>query len=168
MVSKARLVITAVVVEGRPVAEVAAAYGVHRAWVYKLLARYRAEGEAAFDPRSRRPHSSPSATSNEVVDLVLRLRKELTGQGSGRRPAHDLLDTFTEHHNQHRPHRSSPHHATPATAYQARTHVLLLVQDLDIRVINAATGELLRELTLNPAKDYQPQTQPTKRNRPNP
>jgi hypothetical protein len=33
------LVITAVVVERRPVAEVASAYGLHRAWVYRLLAR---------------------------------------------------------------------------------------------------------------------------------
>ena len=32
----------------------------------------------------------------------------------------------------------------------ARTRVLLLVHDLDIRIINAATGELLRELTLDP------------------
>ncbi len=39
----------------------------------------------------------------------------------------------------------------------ARTHVILLVHDLDIRVIHAATGELLRELTLDPTKDYQPQ-----------
>lgn len=37
----------------------------------------------------------------------------------------------------------------------AGTHVLLLVQDLEVRVINAATGELLRELTINPARDYQ-------------
>ena len=40
----------------------------------------------------------------------------------------------------------------------ARTRVILLVHDLDIRVINAATGELLRDLTLNPARDYQPRT----------
>jgi hypothetical protein len=40
----------------------------------------------------------------------------------------------------------------------ARTRVILLVQDLDVRVINAATGELLRELTINPAMDYQPRT----------
>jgi hypothetical protein len=40
----------------------------------------------------------------------------------------------------------------------ARTHVLLLIQDLHIRVINATTGELLRDLTLNPDTDYQPQT----------
>ena len=39
----------------------------------------------------------------------------------------------------------------------ARTHVILLVHDLNIRVVNAATGELLRELTLNPNIDYQPQ-----------
>ena len=38
----------------------------------------------------------------------------------------------------------------------ARTRVLLLVQDLEIRVVNAATGELLRELTLDPTRDYQP------------
>ena len=66
--SKARLVITAVRLEKRPVAEVAASYGLHRAWVYRLLARYRAEGEAAFEPRSRRPRRSPTATPQPVVD----------------------------------------------------------------------------------------------------
>ncbi|MDX6267978.1 MAG: hypothetical protein QOD70_2718, partial [Frankiales bacterium] len=39
----------------------------------------------------------------------------------------------------------------------SRTHVILLIQDLHIRVVHAATGELLRELTLDPSKDYQPQ-----------
>jgi Integrase core domain len=38
----------------------------------------------------------------------------------------------------------------------ARTHVVLLVQDLHVRVVNAAAGELLRELTLDPTKHYQP------------
>jgi hypothetical protein len=42
----------------------------------------------------------------------------------------------------------------------ARTHVLILVQDLDIRVVHAATGELLRELTLDPTRDYQPTGRP--------
>jgi len=42
----------------------------------------------------------------------------------------------------------------------AGTRVLLLVQDLHIRIINAATGELLRELTLNPDKSYQPTGRP--------
>jgi Integrase core domain len=39
----------------------------------------------------------------------------------------------------------------------ARTRVLALITDLDIRIINRDTGELLRQLTLNPARDYQPQ-----------
>jgi len=42
--SKARLVITAVTVEKRPVSEVARTYGAARSRVYALLARYRAEG----------------------------------------------------------------------------------------------------------------------------
>jgi hypothetical protein len=42
----------------------------------------------------------------------------------------------------------------------ARTRVLMLIQDLHIRVIDATTGELLRELTLNPDRDYQPARQP--------
>jgi integrase-like protein len=38
----------------------------------------------------------------------------------------------------------------------AGTHVTLLIHDLHVRVINAATGELLRELQVDPSRDYQP------------
>jgi hypothetical protein len=38
----------------------------------------------------------------------------------------------------------------------AATRVLILVQDLDIRIVHAATGELIRELTLDTTRDYQP------------
>ena len=55
--------------------------------------------------------------------------------------------------------RGQLHHIGIGRAH-AGTHVLLLVQDLNIRVINAATGELLRELTLNPERDYQPTGRP--------
>ena len=386
--SKARLVITAVTVEKRPVSEVARSYGVARSWIYALLARYREEGEAAFEARSRRPRTSPRAIGDAAVSLISDIRKDLAGRGldagpqtiawhlehhhglrvspatisrylaraglvtpeprkrprssylrfaaelpnecwqsdfthyplaggmdteilawlddhsryllritahrhvsgptvvaqfragvaehgipastltdnglvfttrfsggrGGRngfetdlrrlgvkqknsRPAHPqtqgkierfwqtlktwltaqhqpatltqlhaLLDTFTTIYNHQRPHRALPHRATPATAYQARpkatpgdratdnhnrvrtdrldhngcvtlrhhgrlhhigigrtharTHVLLLVQDLHIRVINAATGELLRELTLDPTRNYQPTGRP--------
>ena len=47
----------------------------------------------------------------------------------------------------------------------------MLVQDLHIRIINAATGELIRELTLDPARDYQPTGRPPgppNENTPNP
>ena len=118
-----------------------------------------------------------------------------------------LLDEFAVEYNQHRPHRSLPHRATPATTYTTRpkatpdadragdthdrvrhdkiskagsvtlrvagrlrhigigrtyagTYVILLVQDLDVRVVHAATGELLRELTIDPRRDYQPTGRP--------
>src|ERR1700742_835045 len=79
--SKARLVVTAVIVEKRPVSEVAKSYAVARSWVYTLLDRYRAEGDAAFEPRSRRPKNSPTVTAPGTVELITRLRKELAGQG---------------------------------------------------------------------------------------
>jgi transposase InsO family protein len=400
--SKARLVITAVITEKRAVREVARDYGVARSWIYALLARYQAEGEAAFEPRSRRPKSSPRAIPEATADLIVRLRKELAGQGldagphticwhlrhdhqlrvspatisrylaraglvipepskrpkssyirfaaeqpnecwqadfthypladgtgtevltwlddhsryalsvtawnrvtgpivvatfraacaqhgtpastltdngmvfttrlSGRRGGRNglenelrrlgvkqkngkanhpqtqgkaerfqqtlkkwlaaqhpqpatlaqlqaLIDTFTAYYNTRRPHRSLAHRSTPAVAYaarpkagprsraadthdrvrtdvidtngvvtlrhagrlyhigvgrtHARTHVIMLVQDLHIRIVDAATGELLRQLTLDPARNYQPTGKPrrppgTPRKRSNP
>ena len=79
--SKARLVIAAVTIEKRQVSEVAKSYGVARSWICTLLDRYQAEGEAAFEPRSRRPKTSPSAISDDAADLIVRLRKDLAGQG---------------------------------------------------------------------------------------
>lgn len=38
----------------------------------------------------------------------------------------------------------------------ARTHVLMLLQDLDASIIHAVTGEVLRQLTIDPIRDYQP------------
>jgi len=80
-VSKARLVITAVVVEGRSQAEVARTYNVSKGWVSKLLARYRVEGDAAFESRSRRPKTSPTAIAKETVELIVELRRQLVAQG---------------------------------------------------------------------------------------
>ncbi len=101
--SKARLVITAVTVEKRPVSEVARSYGVARSWVYALLARYQAEGEAAFEPRSRRPKTSPTAISPDTVDLIIRIRKELAGQGLDAGP-----QTIAWHLEQHHQLKVSP------------------------------------------------------------
>jgi transposase InsO family protein len=80
-VSRAHLVITALVVEKQTVAEVAARYGVHRSWVYRLKQRYDDVGEAAFEPLSRRPHTSPTAIPRATVELIRELRKELTEAG---------------------------------------------------------------------------------------
>ncbi|WP_344026111.1 IS481 family transposase, partial [Kribbella jejuensis] len=93
--SKARLVITALFVEGQSAAEVAARYGVHRAWVYKLKARYLAEGEAAFEPRSRRPKTSPMATAPATVELVLRKQLAEAGLDAGA----DTIGWHLQHHH---------------------------------------------------------------------
>jgi transposase len=103
--SKARLVITALFVDHQTPAEVAARYGVHRAWVYKLKARYEAEGETALEPRSRRPKTSPGALAPEVVDLIVRLRKELTDAGLDAGP--ETIAWHLEHHHGHRVSRST-------------------------------------------------------------
>ena len=95
--SKARLVITAVTVEKRPVSEVARSCGVARSWICALLARYEADGEAAFEPRSRRPKTSPSATSPDTAALIVRLRKELAGQGLDAGP-HTIAWHLQQHH----------------------------------------------------------------------
>jgi len=84
--SRARLVITAVVVEGRGVREVARDYGVSPGWVSRLVTRYRDEGEAAFEPRSRRPQRSPRATPAEAVELVIDLRRRLVAAGDDAGP----------------------------------------------------------------------------------
>jgi transposase InsO family protein len=95
--SKARLVITAVVTEGRSQGEVARAYGVSQGWVSRLVARYRAEGEVAFEPRSRRPKTSPAAISKDTVELIIRLRKDLAGQGLDAGP-HTIAWHLEHHH----------------------------------------------------------------------
>jgi len=101
--SKARLVITAVTVEKRPVSGVARSYGVARSWIYALLARYEDEGEAAFEPRSRRPRTSPSAISSETVELIVVVRKDLSGQGLDAGP-----QTIAWHLEQHHQVKVSP------------------------------------------------------------
>jgi hypothetical protein len=174
--SRARLVVTAIEVEGRTPAEVIAAYSVSRFWLYEL-ASYRAEGDAAFEPRSRRPHRSPGATPAKTVELVLRIRKQLSDAGldagaatpePAKRPKASYLRFAAEMPNEtlavrlHPLPPASPCASTVActTSASAEPSPELLVQDLHIRVINAATGELLRDLILEPTPRYQPTGRP--------
>jgi transposase InsO family protein len=80
-VDKARYLVEAHVLEGRSVSELAAAHGVHRSWIYKLLARYREGGYEALKPQSRRPRSCKHETPQEVVAAIVALRSELSAQG---------------------------------------------------------------------------------------
>jgi transposase InsO family protein len=82
-VDKARYLVEAHLLEGRSVSELAAAHGVHRSWIYKLLARYRAGGYGALERRSRAPRSSPNRTSAEMVEAIVSLREQLEAEGHG-------------------------------------------------------------------------------------
>jgi transposase InsO family protein len=81
VVSRAKLIITAVTVEGLSQAEVARRYGISQAWVSRLMARFRDEGEGAYEPRSRRPATSPTAANAAVVTTVLAERDRLVSAG---------------------------------------------------------------------------------------
>ena len=95
--SKARLVITAVLIEGRSQSQVARDYGVSQSWISRLIARYTLEGDAAFEPRSRRPHTSPTRLPQTTIDLIIALRTELTGKGLDAGP-HTIAWHLQHHH----------------------------------------------------------------------
>ena len=95
--SKARLVITAVVVEGRSQSEVAREYGVSQGWISRLVARYRLEGEDAFEPRSRRPHTSPTRLPQPTIELIVTLRNDLLSKGLDHGP-HTIAWHLRRHH----------------------------------------------------------------------
>jgi transposase InsO family protein len=102
--SKRRLVISAVLAGGSQ-SEVARRYGVSQPWISRLMARYRLEGEAAFEAHSRRPHTNPTAVPDQTVELVLRLRKELTEQGLDSGP--ETICWHLTHHHQVRVSRAT-------------------------------------------------------------
>ncbi len=95
--SKRRSIILSVTVEGLTQAETARLYGVTRGWVSKLMAQYRAEGDAAFEAKSRRPLTSPNETPAETVDTILELRRTLTKQGLDAGPE-TIAWHLAEHH----------------------------------------------------------------------
>jgi hypothetical protein len=173
-------------------------------------------GRNAFEAELRRlgirqKNSRPNhpTTCGKVERFHQTLKRWLTARSD--RPEtiaelQSLLETFADHYNHDRPHRSLPERCTPADAYHRRpkatpgdrgddTHarvrhdtvdksgkvtlrvdgrmhhiglgaehsgsrVIILSHDLDVRVVDEATGELLRALTIDPAKDYQPLGRP--------
>ncbi len=66
---------------GKPIKELARTHDVNPSWLFKLLRRYRREGPAGLEPRSRRPKSSPSRIADLYEDEIVALRKELADAG---------------------------------------------------------------------------------------
>jgi transposase InsO family protein len=77
----ARYLVDAVVVEGRTYREVAAAHGVSKSYVGKLVGRFREGGYEALAPRSRAPKQIPHRTPDSLEDEIVALRKELADLG---------------------------------------------------------------------------------------
>lgn len=103
--SRAELVITAITTEGLSQAEAARRYGLSEAWVSHLMARYRAEGTDAFQPRSRRPHTHPNAVDPAVVELIVELRTRLAAAGHDAGP--DTIAWHLHHHHGHQVSRAT-------------------------------------------------------------
>ncbi len=59
-----------------PITELCRAYGISRKTGYKCLASYEAGGLPALADQSRRPHTSPLATSPELVRALLEARQQ--------------------------------------------------------------------------------------------
>jgi transposase InsO family protein len=74
------LMVVRVIEQGWSVAEAAAAAGVSDRTCSKWIARYRAEGEAGLLDRSSAPRSIPHRTPDELVEVIVLLRKlRMTG-----------------------------------------------------------------------------------------
>jgi transposase InsO family protein len=78
---KGRFLIETHLRTGRSIKELAAAHAVSESWLFKLLRRYRLEGPAGLEPRSRRPKTSPTRIADLYEDEIVRVRKELADGG---------------------------------------------------------------------------------------
>jgi transposase len=63
------------VLDGSPVAEVAARYGVSRQSIYSWKRKYEQDGVAGLAEASRRPRTSPSRLAAEIEALICELRR---------------------------------------------------------------------------------------------
>ena len=62
---------------GANIAQLCQRFGISRNTGYKLLKRYRAEGQAGLQDRSRRPHRSPTRTAAALEKRVVQLRQQM-------------------------------------------------------------------------------------------
>src|SRR2546421_12654677 len=76
-----RFLVEAVVLGGASPTQLARSHPISESWLFRLLARYRAGGYPALEPRSRRPKSSPRQTSPEIQRAIVELRRELLASG---------------------------------------------------------------------------------------
>ena len=79
--SRARVAVLQVVSNQLTVTAAAGEHGISRRHLQRLLARYRAGGLDALEPRSRRPKTTPIATPDDIRERVIALRVQLAADG---------------------------------------------------------------------------------------
>lgn len=103
----------------------------------------------------RRPHRS---LQHQATPHAAYTARPKAGPGDRRSDTHDRVrtDRVSKTGNLTLRHNGRLHHIGIGRTH-AGTYVRILVQDLDITIVDTATGEIIRELTLDPSRDYQPQ-----------
>ena len=79
--SQSQVIVLSILHDGLTPTQAAARFGVGRTWIYQLLARYKAGGLEALEPRSRRPKSNSRSLSKQMRTQIIELRKGLLAQG---------------------------------------------------------------------------------------
>jgi hypothetical protein len=111
-----------------------------------------------------RPHRSMHHQATPANVYTARPKADpATPTNTHDRVRHDTIDQFGKLTLRH---AGRLHHIGVGRTH-AHTHIVMLIQDLNVRIINAATGELIRQL-LDPTRDYQPRNAPTGRPKENP
>lgn len=76
--------ITEYLTEHYSMTELAASYGISRKTAYYWVRQYEREGPGRLAGASRRPHTMPRATSTEIVDRLVALRRRYRHWALGR------------------------------------------------------------------------------------
>lgn len=94
---KNHVIILAITEQGLSYRQAAKQYGVSKSWVHKIHKRFLAEGTDAYRPQSRKPHTSPRRTPEDIRKRVLELRQELATAGHDCGP-HTLAEHLAREH----------------------------------------------------------------------
>jgi hypothetical protein len=141
------------------------------ATVSRILTRHGAvTPDPSKRPKSynhRRPHRALGRTKTATPAAAYAARPKATPTGV--QPTHERVrrDRIDDSGVVTLRHHGRLHHIGIGRTH-TRTHVLLLIQNLNIRIIAETTGELLRDLVLDPTRDYQPQPARPNTQGPNP
>lgn len=79
--SVSQAIVVAVLEGGMTTKDAAKRFGLSQRWIQSLVRKARLEGKEAVKPASRRPHTSPNRTPEEVRQRIIFLRDELNRAG---------------------------------------------------------------------------------------